>query len=552
MEKLKLPIMKSRTTFLALGLLALVAFNGCKKNENPPAEQKATSAPPMISGTANVLNAAPVSAEKTSFQQVTSQLDPGGNVYFYLGTEQWLEGLAAKVSGLRQLFGAIPDLQPEQREHLDKALDVVTNLIKSSGVEDVSGVGLSSIATEKGFYHSKALLHHYKGNGSGLLWTMFGQKPHPLDGLSLLPTNTALAIFSDLEVPILWSAIQKQAAQSGFPQAEEMLDKLPAGFEKATGLKWDQVLASLGGEFGLVLTLDDEKKISVPLPGAGPLEIPTPALMLVTKVKDDTIFNRIDKALKSSGQQVVSVDKPNLNMRTVPLPIPLPIQLAPTVAASEGYLFIGTTDTIVQEALAVKSGQTPGLKSTGEFQRLAKDIPQQGNNFSFISRRFGETFKKIQEQALAKAANTSTASKQLLQSFLDSGQAAFGYTVAGNTDEGWLAVANGNQHPAKWFLVSSVVPVAMGSAVALPALAKARSKAQQTACMSNLRQIELAKKQWALENKKAETDTPTKSDLLPFLKNEQFPVCPAKGDYTINSVSTPPRCSLPGHSIAEH
>jgi general secretion pathway protein G len=226
--------------------------------------------------------------------------------------------------------------------------------------------------------------------------------------------------------------------------------------------------------------------------------------------------------------------------------------LAPTVALSDGYLFIATTETIIQEALAVKSGQTPGLKSTGEFQRLAKGTPQQGNSFSFISRRFGETFGQIQKQALAKAANTPTgASKQWMQSLVGSGPASFAYTVAGNTDEGWLTVANGNQHPAKLFLVSAIVPVAMVSAIALPAFAKAKSKAQKVACINNLRQIADAKQQWALENKKADTDTPTKTDLLPFLKNQQFPVCPGKGDYTINPFSTPPQCSLPGHSLAE-
>ena len=124
---------------------------------------------------------------------------------------------------------------------------------------------MSAIARETNFYHSKVFLHHYPGKGSGFLWNMFGQKPHALDGLSLLPASTALATFTDLDAPMLWSVIQKQVAQSGFPQAEEMLNKLPDGFEKATGLKWDKVLASLGGEFGFAVTLDDTKMIPIPL-----------------------------------------------------------------------------------------------------------------------------------------------------------------------------------------------------------------------------------------------------------------------------------------------
>ena len=42
----------------------------------------------------------------------------------------------------------------------------------------------------------------------------------------------------------------------------------------------------------------------------------------------------------------------------------------------------------------------------------------------------------------------------LIQSLLGSGKPAVSYAVAANTDEGWLAVANGNQHPAKLLAVS--------------------------------------------------------------------------------------------------
>ena len=128
---------------------------------------------------------------------------------------------------MRGLLGAIPNVKDEDRQNLEKAFGIVTNLIQQSGIEDVSGVGMSSIARETNFYHSKLVLHHYPGKGSGFLWNMFGQKPHALDGLNLLPATTALAAFSDLDAPLLWSAIQKQVAQSGFPQADELLNKLP-------------------------------------------------------------------------------------------------------------------------------------------------------------------------------------------------------------------------------------------------------------------------------------------------------------------------------------
>ena len=525
---------------IALALLTLLAVAGCKQEAGPPGKAQ----PPA--------SAAPVSAERTSFAQVTSQLDSGGSLYVYLSTEQWLADVSGRVSGLRGLLGAIPNLKSEDRENLDKAFDIVTNLLQKSGIEDVSGLGMSSIARETNFYHSKIFLHHYAGQGTGFLWNMFGQKPHPLNGLSLLPASTALAAFTDLDAPMLWSVVEKHVAQSGFPQAEEMLNKLPESFENATGLKWDKVLASFGGEFGFAVTLDDTRMIAIPTGGDGdPVQIPEPALLLVVKVKDDTVFNRIDEALRNAGQQIIKSDKPGLKMRTWPLPLPLPIQLRPTVAAAEGYLFIATSDAVIQEVLAVKAGQHPGLKSTQEFQRLSKDVPGQGNSFSFVSKRFGQTMLKVQDQAVQMTGSSPQSPTAWLKSFFGSGKPTDSYMVAANTDEGWLTVANGSQHPARMLAVATGVPLGIVSAIAIPNFVKARQTAQQNACISNLRQLDGAKQQWALENKKTDADTPTPADLVPYLPNHKFPVCPAGGVYTINPASKAPECSHPGHRLGD-
>jgi hypothetical protein len=534
--------MKSIKTYVLLA--ALVLTFGCKKAEAPAPDQRQAETPP-----ATQAPAVSVSAEKNSFKEVTSQLDAGGHVYAYFSTEQWLDGASSKVSSWRQLLGSLPNVKAEDHEKINKAFDIVTNIIKSSGIEDVSGVGFSSIAREKGFYHTKAILHHYKGRGTGFLWNILGQKPHQLDALSLLSTNTALAIFSDADLPLLWSVIQKQLTDSGIPQAQELIDKMTAHFENATNLKWDKVLASLGGEFGIVLALNDSKTVSIPLPGGDPLELPEPALMIVAKVKDDTIFNRVDEALNKAGQSVFRTDKPNFKLRSIAVPLPLPFQLAPTIATSEGYLFIATTDLIVREALAVKAGEMPGLKATPEFQHLAKDIPTQGNQFSFVSQRFGQTIMKIQSQALSRASQPTSAGKEWLHSLLSPDQAAFAYNVSANTDEGWVSIGNGNQHPGKLLLVAAVVPVAMLSAIAIPNFVKARSVAQKNACINNLRQIDAAKQQWALENKKRDTDAPSESELRSYFPNGQFPACPASGQYTINPMSSHPECTQPGHSI---
>ena len=491
------------------------------------------------------------SAEKTSFAQVTSQLDPGGNLYLYLSTEQLLSGLANKLASAQALLDAIPNAKPEDRQNLGRLLTVVTNLAQHSGVEDISGLGVSCIARETNFYHSKLVLHHYAGKGSGFLWNLCGEKAHPLDGLNLLPTTTAVAAFTDLDASLLWATIQREVTQSGIPEADAALAKLPQAFEQATGLKWDNVLASLGGEFGFALLLDDTKVVSIPV-GGGPLEIPEPTLLLVAKVKDNTVFDRIDRVLAERlGQQIVKADKPGLKMRTWPVPFALPLQLRPTVAATDGYLFIATTDAIIQEVLAVKAGQKPGLKSTQEFQRLAQDTPAQGNGFVFTSQRFGLALMKLRQAALEMAAYAPESQAALLQSLLAARKPAVVYAVPARTDEGWVAVANGNQNATTLLAVGGAIPVGMLAAIAVPNFVKARQTAQKNACISNLRQIDGAKQQWALENKKAETDTPSSADLEPYLAKKPFPVCPAGGTYTINRVSSPPTCTQPGHTLGE-
>ena len=79
----------------------------------------------------------------------------------------------------------------------------------------------------------------------------------------------------------------------------------------------------------------------------------------------------------------------------------------------------------------------------------------------------------------------------------------------------------------------------------------AAAAAMQNACINNLRQIDAAKQQWALENNRTASAVPTAQDLAPYLPDGLFPVCPAGGVYTINAVGLPPTCSVPGHTLSQ-
>jgi len=75
--------------------------------------------------------------------------------------------------------------------------------------------------------------------------------------------------------------------------------------------------------------------------------------------------------------------------------------------------------------------------------------------------------------------------------------------------------------------------------------------AAANACINNLRQIDAAKQQWALENNRSANAVPTAQDLLPYFPSGLFPVCPSGGTYTINAVGVLPTCSFPGHVLSQ-
>ena len=91
-----------------------------------------------------------------------------------------------------------------------------------------------------------------------------------------------------------------------------------------------------------------------------------------------------------------------------------------------------------------------------------------------------------------------------------------------------------------------VAIIGLLAAIAIPSFVKARSTSQKNACINNLRQIDSAKEQWALAERKVSGDTVLTSgsnSVNEYIKGET-PSCPAGGDYTYGVVSSNPVCSL--------
>jgi len=88
-----------------------------------------------------------------------------------------------------------------------------------------------------------------------------------------------------------------------------------------------------------------------------------------------------------------------------------------------------------------------------------------------------------------------------------------------------------------------VTIIGLLAAIAIPNFVRARKKTQQNHCVNNLRQVDGAKHQWALENRKTDADTPSEDELKFYVQRSLFPTCPTSGTYTIGAVATDPICS---------
>ena len=94
-----------------------------------------------------------------------------------------------------------------------------------------------------------------------------------------------------------------------------------------------------------------------------------------------------------------------------------------------------------------------------------------------------------------------------------------------------------------------VAIIGLLAAIAIPNFVRARQQSQANACINNLRQIDAAVQQWALETRQPTTATPNYSDISGYLKSDVS--CPEGGSaatfnssYTLQTVAEKPLCQL--------
>lgn len=98
----------------------------------------------------------------------------------------------------------------------------------------------------------------------------------------------------------------------------------------------------------------------------------------------------------------------------------------------------------------------------------------------------------------------------------------------------------------------AVVIVLLAVAIIIPNFLTPRAVSSMSACVANLKRIEEAKQQWALENNKKPADIPSETDIFGEGRPIRVkPGCPDGGTYILGALSEKPKCTVgpPAHTL---
>ena len=242
--------------------------------------------------------------------------------------------------------------------------------------------------------------------------------------------------------------------------------------------------------------------VPLPLPngdlegGAGMVNIPEPGLVLVLKVKDDSIEKMIEGLAGAQVPlQALTEGEVTIKQAPAPLPLPFPVSVQPAMCQVGEYLIVATSPELAKKVIAVHSDQDSGLQGTPEFQKLARGMDLKGNQFSFMSDRMGQMYEQVMKKMLSSAGNDMPPPvEKMVLKIMTMGVSA-SVTIGKMESDGMMIQSHttGMGYDTMAMMGAAAVPLAgFGMSMAgmvLPAISSASDSAQEAVKMNNAKQL---------------------------------------------------------------
>jgi hypothetical protein len=491
--------------------------------------------------------AAPAAAAPAGvYEAIASRLTPGGDIFAVAN----MKGVVAECANLFAELGQ--DLAAQDAPGAG-VLAGLGAFLSSCGLEAIGGVGLSVVPRDDGLHDIRSFVGRDPRAAAKPLWmALVGGAPRRLTALDYLPRDAVLAWTSAGEPTRLRELAHEMFAGLGGAAGTSALAAVEAGISRTLGADIAALVAAMEGDSFFALQLDRGNMITLPLPGSAGGDapaaavFPAPTLLLGVRMRDDSLCRALAGAFARAGVKSGRESFADVEIVTARtgLAAPAPVPVVFAFAMHEGMFLLGSSAEGVKDAIrARRSGE--GLSTAPHFRRLFAGLPAENNGISYVHPDFSLALHEFR-QSCSRAAGVPAMAR--LQDFFGPTNAAASRVII-NTSDGILAQGVSTSGGRETMAQLTTAPLALVSAIALPAFMRSRALARRASCIANLLRIEAAKEQWAAEAGKEEGATPTAEEIGRYLPEGRLPTCPQGGEYIIGPPGTKARCTVPGHVL---
>jgi hypothetical protein len=450
-------------------------------------------------------------AHRTGFSDIAPYLSADGAMLSFYDTRE----IVADADEILSFITKTMVQQATKDEGTKTGAKILNLLYETSGAKSLAAIGSSSVPRgNQLFYNRKYIARTAGDKKAGFIWNALTEKTARLSGLDLLPSTTAWAWFGNVDLTYIDSLITKISAEAG---RDNGVEQMKQRLEKS-GMEWEEILASLDHEVGVVLLMDSKKTIRVPV---GPLALEFPHFSggIILRTKSDYIYKRITELRGANGPKEEEIQGVRFLSQAVPNPV-VP-DFAPTIALVDQYLVSASSRELPLQLAATLRGKTPGLRMSEEFKLLSQDVPMEGSAFSFASKHFCDSLHRLFNEAIAAAPGYAQADlmKHISRAFLGGILPEASFTVYQRIGADWLVTSNGPQN-SPMGPTANAGTIGLLSAIALPNFLRARTRSQATQILESARLLDAAVDQYAIEHNIKGGSPVAFKDIVPYLRKD--------------------------------